>query len=561
MSETLFSISHVHHPQTPNSKRPELTNIAVAPPSEQEIDRLCIRALRCPNSRAVRNRLTQTKDQIRHHLVDWVLKSPQYTSWHDGDDICLLWIKGGAGKGKTMMTLSLISRLSQPRDDPPIIIYFFCQNADYELNNIVAVIKGLILQLIYQQEATKECLRSRWDAAQKRFTEDLNSWRNLWRIFWEMIDQCRNARIFIVVDALDECVDDDMAEFLRLIVRNGLDQPGRIKWLLTSRPLDIAEMELLTGRDQVQVSLELNSASVSEAVQEYVIEKVNELDRRVKYGDVLRRRIESELLEKADGGFLWVSLVCKELEGVHKDDALSTIAGVPPGLPSFYVRALEQVCIGDDSDVQKCFRLLHVMKLAYRPLRLGEFRAVSAMVIDLDDLKRIADRCASFLRVRADTLEFVHQSAREFLRGNTGPYDSPLDNHPFRHLNIALSCLSYLRRRLKANLLDLSRPDSTANFLATLKCEERQALLSEVEYGATFWVQHLGDSDKYQATPIDPTTENAIKTFLEERLLEWLECLSWLGRLSEGVGSLRALGRLAKVKYSTKGVVQLLTGV
>lgn len=519
----------------------------MAPPSEQETDRLCLRALRCPNSRTVRNRLTQTKDQIRHHLVDWVLKSPQYTSWHDGDDICLLWIKGGAGKGKTMMTLSLISRLSRPRGDPPMVIYFFCQNADYELNNIVAIIKGLVLQLIQQNEATKECLRSRWDTAQKRFTEDLNSWQNLWSVLWEMIDRCSNDRVFIIVDALDECVDDDMAEFLRLIVRNGLDHPGRIKWLLTSRPLDAAERELLTGRDQVQVSLELNSANISEAVQKYIIEKAKELDRRAKYGDDLRQRIESELLAKADGGFLWVSLVCKELESVHRDYALKTMTGMPPGLSLLYSRALEQVSIGDDSDVQRCLRLLHVMKLAYRPLRLGEVSAVTAMAFEADAVKRVADRCASFLRVRADRLEFVHQSAREFLRWTLGTYESPALDNPFGHMDIALSCLSYLRRRLKANLLDLSRLDSTREFLATLKCDQRQALLSDVEYGATFWVQHLEDTNKDQRMSVCLTAKSEAESFLNERLLEWLECLSWLGSLSKGIGSLRALGRLAKV--------------
>jgi hypothetical protein len=69
-----------------------------------------------------------------------------------------LWIKGGAGKGKTMMSIGLVERL-QDAQYQPIVAYFFCQNADYELNSIEAIIKGLILWLVDQQPNLKECLR------------------------------------------------------------------------------------------------------------------------------------------------------------------------------------------------------------------------------------------------------------------------------------------------------------------------------------------------------------------------------------------------------------------
>ncbi|KAK6613461.1 hypothetical protein H4I95_01805 [Botrytis cinerea] len=50
--------------------------------------------------------------------------NPQYISCKCRGDVSLLWIKGGAGK-----------------DESTVVTYFFCQNADYELNTLQAIIK------------------------------------------------------------------------------------------------------------------------------------------------------------------------------------------------------------------------------------------------------------------------------------------------------------------------------------------------------------------------------------------------------------------------------------
>ena len=106
--------------------------------------------MRCPDSFAVKNRLKEDKDKLSYKCFDWILRDPQYVQWQDEKDISLLWIKGGAGKGKTMMSIGLVEQLSLSHEDSIAVTYFFCQNADYELNTIEAIIKGLILRLINQ---------------------------------------------------------------------------------------------------------------------------------------------------------------------------------------------------------------------------------------------------------------------------------------------------------------------------------------------------------------------------------------------------------------------------
>ena len=106
-----------------------------------------------------------------------------------------------------------------------------------------------------------------------------------------MLDRWKCGRLYLIVDALDECQSEGMANFLRLLVRTGLNRPSKIKWLLTSRPLDSAEQELLAGSEQMCVSLELSSPQVSDAVTAYITSKAGELDRRHGYGQTLRQEI------------------------------------------------------------------------------------------------------------------------------------------------------------------------------------------------------------------------------------------------------------------------------
>lgn len=475
--------------------------------------------------------------------IDWILQDPKYISWKDGEDVCLLWIKGGAGKGKTMISIGLIERLSHPQDESTVVTYFFCQEADYELKTLKAIIKGLILQLVTQQKDLKESLRRRWDTTNERFDEDVTSWRTLWNIFLEMLSRCKCLRVYVIVDALDECQDDGMADFLKLIVRTGLDQPSKIKWLLTSRPLDSAEQELLAGSDQVGVSLELNQKQLSEVVKTFIASKAIELDRRHHYGPTLRQKVETELAAKAEDTMLWVSLVCRRLESVHRDKALTTIQDLPPDLPDFYRRVFNQLNEGESAVVKGCMRLLKAMMLAYRPLNVEEVGSVTGLSEQLFAIEVWVDRCASFVKRRGTDIEFVHQSARDYLAGRDG--QSIFDSYEhYGHGEIALNCLSHLTKRLKVNLVDLSQPDSTRESM------EKNALAVSVDYAASFWVQHLDFVKQTTLIQNALAEQGEVGTFLRTKFLEWLECLSLFDRLPSAIEILYTLTDVVRIRHS-----------
>ncbi|KAL2810360.1 hypothetical protein BJX63DRAFT_321531 [Aspergillus granulosus] len=157
-------------------------------------------------------------------------------------------------------------------------------------------------------------------------------------------------------------------------------------------------------------------------------------------------------------------------------------------------------------------RLLKAMMTVYRPLKVEEVASVIGLTDDKETIGALVDCCASFIRLREDHIEFVHQSARDYLAGENGL--AILDSHGrFGHEEIVLACLSYLSECLKPNLVDLPRPDATRDSLESLKNGLKNGILSCVDYAAMFWTSHLKNTSS-------DSNKSQVDVFLRTKLLE-----------------------------------------
>jgi hypothetical protein len=245
---------------------------------------------------------------------------------------------------------------------------------------------------------------------------------------------------------------------------------------------------------------------------------------------------------------LWVSLVCRRLEGVHRDKALATIQDLPPDLPNFYRRVFNQLHEGESAVVKGCMRLLKAMMLAYRPLNVEEVGSVTGLCGESVAIEAWIDRCASFVKRRGTDIEFVHKSARDYLAGKDG--QSIFDSYEhYGHGEIALNCTSHLTRRLKVNLVDLPRPDSTRESV------KMNALVVSLDYAANFWVQHLEFAKQTTLIQNALAEQGEVGVFLRTKLLEWLECLSLLDRLRSAIETLSTLTDVVRNRHSTSTII------
>lgn len=198
--------------------------------------------------------------------------------------------------------------------------------------------------------------------------------------------------------------------------------------------------------------------------------KVNELSHKKEHERRLKEEVEFQLLEKSEETFLWLSLVCKKLEVVSPEEVLAAIQNTPDGLRSLYGQAFKQLGHGKTKKIPMCMRVLKVMMLAYRPLKMGEFAAIAGFQESEEvGLTSLIIRCASFLRLRGRSVEFVHQSARDYLAEKD--QQLILDSHGrIGHCEIAMNCLSYSLQSLKVNLLGIT-PGTNLKRVEALRAE------------------------------------------------------------------------------------------
>ena len=371
--------------------------VQVGPTIYQSEDR-CLKALRVTDPRHDKKRIEDDKGGLQANVYSWVLNNAEFRRWRNGDGQ-LLWVKGDPGKGKTMLLCGIINELEKVGGS--LVAYFFCQATDTRINSATAVLRGLIYLLVDREPSLLSHIRKRYDHAGEQLFEDVNAWVALSEIFTDILHDTRLKPTYLLVDALDEC----QAGRLKLLdlITSCSTALSHVKWIVSSRNwLEIEER--LERVEKIPLSLELNEESVSAAVELYVEEKVRRLAEKKMYGKETATEVRSYLLLNARDTFLWVALVCRNLEKVRATGALKTLHTFPAGLDALYERMVRQIRAMDDADdVDLCMQVLAIVSSVYRPITLEELQSFieRPQVTDgtawLEDIVRL---CGSFLAIR-----------------------------------------------------------------------------------------------------------------------------------------------------------------
>ncbi|OQD72539.1 hypothetical protein PENANT_c239G10628, partial [Penicillium antarcticum] len=386
--------------------------------SETSLNQACLRDLRTTNPHHDKDRIQNTNGGLLKDSYRWILDNEEFQQWQNNQSNCLLWIRGDPGKGKTMLLCGIIDELTRLFGDSANISFFFCQATDARINNATAVLRGLIYSLVKKHPSLLSHVKSQYDHAGKALFEDINAWNALSRIFTDILKDATLLSTYLIIDALDECTTG-LSPLLDLIAQVSSAYPQR-KWIVSSRNWPDIE-ERLDSTNTAPISLELNEASVSEAVSKFIQHKVHYLAKVKKYSDETRHTIRRHLSSNSQGTFLWVALVCQDLDRTSRMHAVRKLEAFPPGLNALYGRMIDQVC--NSEDAESCKRILAVMSIVYRPIAFDELAYLVELPNDLSSdseaLSEIIAICGSFLTVREDTIIFVHQSAKEFLLRET----------------------------------------------------------------------------------------------------------------------------------------------
>jgi hypothetical protein len=514
-----------------------------------EKDRQCLEDLRTTDPRDDKTRIEKSKGGLLEDSYSWILENAEFGQWRDDQKNRLLWIKGDPGKGKTMLLCGIINELKKSTVKPGPLAFFFCQGTDVRINNATAVLRGLIYLLIDQQPSLIRHIREKYDHARKVLFEDVNAWVALSGIFANILQDLSLKSAYLIIDALDECRTEDLPQLLDFIVQMSSASP-HVKWIVSSRNWPNIEERLETVGQKVRLCLELNEKSISTAVSIYIRHKVLWLTGLKKYDDKTRDAVHDHLSSNANDTFLWVALVCQNLEKISRLNTLTKLNAFPAGLDPLYRRMIEQVCNSDNADL--CKRILAIITLVYRPITLKELMSFMDMLEiasnDLESLAEIIGLCGSFLTLRESTVHFVHQSAKDFLLEKAAD-EIFISGAGDVHCTIFSRSLEVMSRTLQRDMYGLCAPGFPIGKVEPPDPDP----LAPADYSCVYWVDHLCDWDSSKSTKHRDDIEDggAVDKFLRQKYLYWLEGLSLLRSVSGGVLSMDKLEGLLQVRLKS----------
>lgn len=503
----------------------------------------CLKDLRSTDPRDDKMRIQNTKGGLLRDSYRWILEHETFKDWCDNAENRILWIKGDPGKGKTMLLCGIIdelmpmTKLAQSNGQTTntvLMSYFFCQGTDGRINNATAILRGLIYLLIEQEPSLISHVQEKYNHAGKDLFSDANAWVALSEMFTAILQDSKAGKVILIIDALDEC-EADLAKLLDILIQQ-FALP-HIKCIVSSRNILGIQQQLESYIPQGILSLEQtgNASCVSEAVDAYIKHSISCLasiqdDRGVQ--EELRKTIQ----QKANGTFLWVSLVMKELKRVQTWEVMEAVADMPTDLVALYNRMMHQINNLLRRNKRLCRHVLSAILTAYYPLSLAEVGVLAGLPDqiskDLKSIAKLVTMCGSFLTVTEDKVYFIHQSAKDFLATEIHSTDAAQRHSIMFERSVA--AISKLSKNIYG-LADFgSRPEDAQppdpNPLASMR------------YSCLYWANHLcdtcGASTQGEAQAI---INEALEPFLKGHLLLWIESLSLLGGTLEGLRSIRKL--------------------
>jgi hypothetical protein len=493
------------------------------------------------------------KDKLLDAAYNWILGTPAYkafTNWNPEESALppyrLLWIKGHAGTGKTMLLIGIIRELSkQLALLAPHISHFFCQGTVKTRNSATAILRSLMWMLLLQQPHLITGLREKFKVPLPKLFEDESAFSTLSDAFESTLEDLRSP-VYFIVDALDECdrANQGLGKLIKLI-STSLTRSDKVRWLVSSRPM----VDVLAKLNIADISgiVDLDAQSLDGPVDAYINHKLSTLEGRDGYDPDTLRAVSDEIYGRAEKTFLWVALVFKaldeedeDLNPVHGSYAPEIVKEIPPGLSDLYDHMMTRIEKGKRRDPQYCKNVLLAATLAYRPLSLRELAVLAGLRPKSDpEPQTIVNQCGSFLATNEETVSLIHQSAKDYLDKNHKSRLQP-GGIAQGHTDITRRSIDAMST-LKIDIYDLRQ----YGFQSKDITPPEEDPLARIRYSCVFWLNHLRDAIK--ENPENNKLCNLGFDFLKVHLLHWLESLSLLHKLSDGIISVRELLNVVQV--------------
>jgi len=480
----------------------------------------------------------------------------------------VFWLNGLAGAGKSTITQSFSEMVA---NEGILGASFFCSR-DY-LNR--RELKNIFPTIAYQLACRYPHLWSHIVTSIKKdptiaHTSLISQLENL------LVKPLSGANIscVIIIDALDECIDDQPASAILSVLGRFIQQLPLVKFFITGRPEPQIRtgfrLPLLQPLTQIFLLHEVEPSSVDNDIQLYLTQRLTMVARQRSDLDLPNPwPHEHEIMaltKKSSGLFIFASTLARFIESEHHEPnerlqlIISKASGTTheghTGVDSLYskilLHAFSNVQESGVFDNVKC--VLGAIVLAFNPLSRRELSTILGISTTL--ILTTLRHFHSMILVPTNELEEIHifhKSFPDFLQDPERCADLRFHiDSTAHHGGMVLNCLE-LVKGLKRNPCSLP-PFIMNHDIFNLPQLLEDGLGGAVRYACSHWARHLRHSPishDYASQAIVLVTSTlkgaslwievmSLENCLEEVIHSMHHLLDWIDRVSDGLLLLNA---------------------
>jgi hypothetical protein len=357
------------------------------------------------------------------NTCEWLFQKPEYLSWRDSAKMSehygFFWIKSKPGAGKSTLMKFFFRSAKERLPENHVIYFFFNARGESLEKSLEGLYRSLLHQLFTNVPRVQDLLRA---------ARDIKKWplESLKSLFAEAVMGLVRERLTCLIDALDECPEveiRELVEFFEELGEAAVDKGIELRVCFSSRHYPHVTM------DKCQHMVLDGQEGHEQDITKYVKNKLKA--RKGKTGEEIRQAVQA----KAQGVFMWVVLVVRILN--KESDRGSNNAALKRCLdqiPSELHKLFEDILHRGIQDDHNLIPLLQWVSFAQRPLTCEElYSAVRSGQSDFDVAKpwdpdnddpetmtlfilNSSKGLAELTRGRNPTIQFIHESVRDYLR-------------------------------------------------------------------------------------------------------------------------------------------------
>ncbi|KAF6236351.1 hypothetical protein HO173_005442 [Letharia columbiana] len=306
-------------------------------------------AKRLEPTAAAETALEKHKSRREKDTCNWIFELEEYKTWRSSTESSLLWVSGVGGLGKSILMSTVIDRLQEAfkEDKSCSAQYFFC-SAGEDSTRLVARIKKQLLHQLYRtalsdessdtldrsNEVISNFLGKKDSADSKPGSQQKKSEKAVgFEDAYPSLAKILGKKIFLVIDALDECTDRRDTGILKTLQETLSASELPLKIVVCSRPEPDIVDDLV---DKPAIKVEDHNGPDIEKAAKAKLEDLPGLS-----SDERALACKS-IVEKAKGLFRCVDPAIEFLKKPWRRPLEKRLAELPDGLDNSYQQILRQ---------------------------------------------------------------------------------------------------------------------------------------------------------------------------------------------------------------------------